>query len=143
VVAVSSSQRSKVVAFARKQIGQPYLWLGDGILKPGFDCSGLTLMAWLQAGVILPHNSGQQAVLLHAVAYTKATKSRLQLGDVIFYYGSVDEPASISHCAIYTGVNAEDGLKEVVAAVDTAHGVMQHDMFWALAPCGFGFVGHS
>lgn len=140
-MAITAADRRAVVKFARDQVGQPYRWLGDGIQKPGFDCSGLVLMSWLQAGVTLPHQSGQQAALLKAVPYSWANKEKLQAGDVVFYYGDVAHPASISHCAIYVGPGV--GYKRVVAAVDTAHGVMEHTMFWALTPSGFGYVEHD
>jgi cell wall-associated NlpC family hydrolase len=137
---ITTDDRRAVVAYALAQRGQPYLWLGAG--PGGFDCSGLVLSAWARAGVILPHNSGAQAKELQAVPYTKASKSKLQLGDVIFYYGSPRHPESITHCALYVGKNSL-GLKQVVAAVDETHGVMEHGMFWALAPCAFGYVGHG
>ena len=47
-----------VIAYAQAQIGEPYLWGAEG---PGsFDCSGLTMKAWQQAGVYLSHYTGAQ-----------------------------------------------------------------------------------
>src|SRR4029453_9526198 len=44
-----SGSAAAVVAYARAQVGKPYCYGGSG---PGcFDCSGLTMMAWRQAGV--------------------------------------------------------------------------------------------
>ncbi|HEV2894405.1 MAG TPA: NlpC/P60 family protein, partial [Actinomycetota bacterium] len=49
-----SGSAAAAVAYARAQVGKPYCYGGSG---PGcFDCSGLTLMAWAQAGVSLPHS---------------------------------------------------------------------------------------
>jgi cell wall-associated NlpC family hydrolase len=46
------------VAYAQQQLGKPYCYAGSG--PSCFDCSGLTLAAWAQAGVSLPHNSESQ-----------------------------------------------------------------------------------
>ena len=47
-----------VIAFAQAQIGEPYLWGAAG--PSSWDCSGLTQMAWAQAGVYLSHYTGYQ-----------------------------------------------------------------------------------
>ena len=80
----------KVLDFACAQIGDPYQWAADG---PGsWDCSGLTMMAWREAGVSLPHSSKLQA------GYgTSVSVSDLRAGDLVFYH------SPISHVAIYIG----------------------------------------
>jgi peptidoglycan DL-endopeptidase CwlO len=81
---------SAVVAYARAQVGKPYCYGGSG---PGcFDCSGLTMMAWQQAGVSLPHSSAAQ----YSVG-RRISASELQPGDLIFYY------SPISHVSVYIG----------------------------------------
>ena len=66
-----------------------------------FDCSGLTMMAWAQAGVALPHSSSAQYGSGPHIA-----ESDLQPGDLVFYY------SPISHVGMYIGngmiVNAEN-----------------------------------
>jgi cell wall-associated NlpC family hydrolase len=48
------------IAFARHQIGCPYLWGGTGPCSTGFDCSGLVMMAYRSAGVgTVPRTTGQ------------------------------------------------------------------------------------
>lgn len=47
-----ATKAAKALAFARAQVGKPYVW---GATGPGsYDCSGLTQAAWKAAGVTLP-----------------------------------------------------------------------------------------
>lgn len=72
------------------QLGKPYVW---GATGPGsFDCSGLMLWAWAQAGVSLPHFSGAQYEQTMRVGLQD-----LQPGDLIFYYHPIE------HVAMYIG----------------------------------------
>lgn len=127
---------AKAVAYALTKVGKTYQFAAAG--PDRFDCSGLIAASWLAGGVVLPHQSGQQAKQVHAVPATAANKKQLRPGDLVFYYGSVDEPASITHVAIYVGRSGP--LWMVVAAVDERYGVKKHRMNWALKPSGFGYV---
>lgn len=80
----------KVLDYAFAQLGKPYVYAAAG--PDAFDCSGLTMMAWRQAGVYLPHSSRMQYDQGRKVA-----KSELQPGDLVYYY------YPISHVAIYIG----------------------------------------
>ena len=92
-VVAPNARVGKVLAYACAQLGDPYRWAGDG--PTTFDCSGLTLSAWRQAGVSLPHNAAMQA------GYgTKVGKDALQPGDLVFF-GS-----PIHHVGIYIGGGA-------------------------------------
>ena len=85
-----SGSAAAAVSYARAQVGDPYCYGGAG---PGcFDCSGLTMMAWQQAGVSLPHSSAAQYNVGRRIS-----ASELQPGDLIFYY------SPISHVSIYIG----------------------------------------
>jgi peptidoglycan DL-endopeptidase CwlO len=85
-----SGSAAAVVAYARAQVGKPYCYGGSG---PGcFDCSGLTMMAWRQAGVSLPHSSASQYNVGRRIS-----ASELQPGDLVFYY------SPISHVSVYIG----------------------------------------
>jgi peptidoglycan DL-endopeptidase CwlO len=79
-----------VIRYAYAQLGKPYQWGATG--PGGFDCSGLTMMAWAQAGVSLPHSSRAQIGIGRQV-----TQSELQPGDLIFRY------SPISHVSLYVG----------------------------------------
>jgi len=81
---------SSVVAYARAQVGKPYCYGGSG--SACFDCSGLTMRAWQQAGVSLPHSSAAQ----YSVG-RRVSAGELQPGDLIFYY------SPISHVSVYIG----------------------------------------
>ena len=90
-VSVSASgAAATAVAFARAQLGEPYVWGAAG--PDSWDCSGLTMMAWKAAGVSLPHSSSMQYS-----SGRKVSRSNLQPGDLVFYY------SPISHVAIYIG----------------------------------------
>jgi cell wall-associated NlpC family hydrolase len=76
--------------FARQQLGEPYVFGAAG--PDAWDCSGLTMMAWRQAGVSLPHSSRQQ----YAVS-RKISQSELRPGDLVLFY------SDMHHVGIYAG----------------------------------------
>jgi cell wall-associated NlpC family hydrolase len=76
---------------AKSVLGAPYVW-GSADPSVGFDCSGLTMWAWAQAGVYLPHSSAAQYAALPHVPL-----SEIQPGDLLFFY------SPISHVALYVG----------------------------------------
>lgn len=78
------------LAFAKEQLGDKYKYAAAGPDK--WDCSGLTMKAWAEAGVKLPHNAAAQYKI-----GTKIKKADLQPGDLVFFY---DGP---SHVGIYAG----------------------------------------
>jgi peptidoglycan DL-endopeptidase CwlO len=86
-----SSQVGAVIAYARAQLGKPYVYDTSG--PDTFDCSGLTMMAWTQAGVSMPHYSGAQYSMFPHVAL-----DQLQPGDLVF-----KGPGGSEHVALYVG----------------------------------------
>jgi cell wall-associated NlpC family hydrolase len=78
---------------AYSALGVPYKWGGSNP-DEGFDCSGLTMWSWAQAGVSLPHSSSAQYGAIPHVS-----KDALKPGDLLFFY----QP--ISHVAMYVGNN--------------------------------------
>jgi cell wall-associated NlpC family hydrolase len=91
--APGSGQAAIAVQAALTQVGQPYSW--GGAAPGGFDCSGLVMWAFQQAGIALPHSS--QAL---AHGGQPVSLSELQPGDVLTFYSDA------SHAGIYIG----DGL---------------------------------
>ncbi len=78
------------VRFAIDQIGEPYVWGATG--PNSWDCSGLLVRAWQEAGVQLPRVSWEQAY-----AGTPVSKADLQPGDLVAFF------SPISHIGIYIG----------------------------------------
>jgi peptidoglycan DL-endopeptidase CwlO len=92
----SGSGGQRAVSWARGRLGLPYQWGGAG---PGsYDCSGLTMKAWAQAGVYLPHSSRLQYAQAEKISY-----GQLRPGDLIFYATSPSNPSTIHHVTMYIG----------------------------------------
>ncbi len=85
-----SGRAAAAVNYAMAQVGKSYVYGAAG--PNAFDCSGLTMMAWAQAGVALPHSSGAQYNSGPRIA-----ASDLRPGDLVFYY------SPISHVGMYIG----------------------------------------
>jgi cell wall-associated NlpC family hydrolase len=84
----TSAKRNLVVAFAMAQVGEPYEYGAAGPNK--WDCSGLTMMAYKQAGINLPHSAATQGMMGKAVTSP-------QVGDLIFWKNNVN------HVAMFLG----------------------------------------
>jgi cell wall-associated NlpC family hydrolase len=114
------------IAFAKAQLGEPYVWGGAG--PSTWDCSGLTMRAWQSAGVYLPHYSVAQYF-----ATTPISASALRPGDLVFW-GSSSSPSSIHHVAMYLG----GGL--IIHAPRTGRPVSIDSMYYWIPPNFFGRV---
>ncbi|MEO6468349.1 MAG: C40 family peptidase [Acidimicrobiia bacterium] len=79
-----------VVAYAVQQLGKPYVFAAAG--PDTFDCSGLTLMAWRQAGVSMAHFAATQYE-----EFPRVSVDALAPGDLVFFY------PTIHHVGIYIG----------------------------------------
>ena len=109
------------VRVALSKLGDPYVFAAAG--PNAFDCSGLTMYAWGQAGVSLPHNAAAQAADVQPISY-----GQLQPGDLVFY-GS-----PIYHVGIYVGGG------NVVEANNPSTGVIEASVFWDGIPVEYGRV---
>jgi cell wall-associated NlpC family hydrolase len=106
--APTSGSGSGAVHAAQTQLGVPYVWAG-ATPGGGFDCSGLTMWAWGQAGVSLPHSAQAQYDSIEHVSL-----GDLQPGDLIFYA----DGGYIYHVVMYVGGG------QVIQAQDTGTNVM-------------------
>jgi cell wall-associated NlpC family hydrolase len=106
---------------ARSRIGDPYV---SGGTKPGgFDCSGLMVWSFGQAGIKLPRTSFQQYKEGVAVP-----KTAIAAGDLVFF--NTAGPGA-SHVGVATSPT------RVISA--TSHGVMEHPI--ATGYWGSHYVG--
>ena len=97
------------VAAAESQLGVPYVW-GGATPGVGFDCSGLTMWAWGQAGVSLAHGATEQYYEIPHVSL-----SALQPGDLVFYGNA----SFLEHVVMYIG----NGM--VIQAEQTGTNIME------------------
>ncbi|MFD7013517.1 NlpC/P60 family protein [Streptomyces sp. NPDC059928] len=87
---------SLAVAFARAQLGTPYVWGGNGPADGGFDCSGLTQAAYHAAGINIPRVAQTQ---YNAGPHIPANSPLMSGGLLFFGTGA----GSITHVGIYSG----------------------------------------
>ncbi|WP_031069451.1 C40 family peptidase [Streptomyces sp. NRRL WC-3742] len=91
----SAEGAAAAVAFARSKIGLPYIWGGEG--PAGYDCSGLTMMAWRVGGRQLNHFAADQYAQSTPVTYRQ-----LRPGDLVFWTDT-GRAADIHHVGLYIG----------------------------------------
>jgi cell wall-associated NlpC family hydrolase len=87
----NASKAQIAVQAAYSVVGTQYVW-GSSDPSVGLDCSGVTVYAWRQAGVSLPHSSEAQYSM-----FPKIPLSAVQPGDLV-YYGNYGP-----HISIYVG----------------------------------------
>ncbi|MFE6838654.1 NlpC/P60 family protein [Streptomyces sp. NPDC057705] len=86
----SSGRAAAAVMAARSAVGRPYVWGSTG--PSGFDCSGLMVWSYRQAGVSLPRTSQAQR---HAGRQVPLSQARP--GDLVTYRSDA------SHVGMYVG----------------------------------------
>ncbi|TDC87840.1 NlpC/P60 family protein [Actinomadura sp. 7K507] len=87
---VGTGKAAQALRAAMSKIGRPYVWGAAG--PSSFDCSGLTMWAYKQVGINLPHYTGSQWN-----AGTHVSRSQLQPGDLVFFY------SDLHHMGMYVG----------------------------------------
>jgi cell wall-associated NlpC family hydrolase len=91
-----SGTAATVIAFARAQLGVPYLT--GGTTRAGYDCSGLVLASYGAAGLGLNRTAAAQYAQGINVPLTA-----LAPGDTVFFATDLTKAATIYHTAIYIG----------------------------------------
>jgi cell wall-associated NlpC family hydrolase len=117
----TSAEARAAIEFARQQLGEPYVWAAAG--PDAWDCSGLTMMAWRQGGISLPHYSAAQYQQTKHIS-----AADLKAGDLVFWGTS---PNTIHHVALYIGNG------QIIQAPRTGDVVKVSSLF-ATAPNFFG-----
>jgi cell wall-associated NlpC family hydrolase len=96
----TGTQADTAVKFVFGQIHCPYVYGGTGPCNAGFDCSGLMMTAWQQAGISIPRVSYDQMGSLPPVSlHTSSgafTTANLEPGDILGFAGN-------SHVGMYVG----------------------------------------
>ena len=85
-----NTRGSIALKYALKQVGDVYVWAAAGPTR--WDCSGLTMRAFQQAGVSLPHSSRIQVKYGKSISF-----GAVKPGDLLFFGNP------ISHVSIYMG----------------------------------------
>jgi cell wall-associated NlpC family hydrolase len=103
IAATGNAQIDAVLAFAKAQLGKPYVFAAAG--PDTYDCSGLTAAAYAQAGVTLIRQSGMQSTQGTPVDFLNTP---ILAGDLVFTAGSAT-PGVISHVGI--AINATQWIQ--------------------------------
>ncbi|WP_420112868.1 NlpC/P60 family protein [Pseudactinotalea sp.] len=91
----SSGANAAALAWARTQLGKPYVYGAAG--PNSYDCSGLTMQAYRNAGITIPRTSRDQYYAGDLVPV-----GQMKPGD-LFFYSRNGSPSGIYHVAIYAG----------------------------------------
>ena len=121
----ASSKAEKVIAVAKAKLGKPYVF---GAVGPrSYDCSGLLMEAYREAGVSLPHSA-------YIIGYSlgkKVSRSELERGDIVCFNTIADSDLS-DHVGIYLGggsfLHASSGQGRVV--ISTLTGFYANAFSW-------------
>lgn len=82
-----------ITDLAMLYLGAPYLWGGRSLY--GIDCSGLVQVVYRMAGVALPRDASQQALVGYSISLSVARE-----GDVAFF---ANPEGRVVHTGIYIG----------------------------------------
>ena len=91
----SGDLRTELVKTAKRFLGVPYRW-GGSTVKDGFDCSGLTMVAYRLNGLNLPRVSRNQFRAGKAVS-----EAKLSPGDLVFF--ATKGGQRVTHVGMYVG----------------------------------------
>ncbi|GAA1655766.1 C40 family peptidase [Fodinicola feengrottensis] len=93
---------STTVRYAYAQLNKPYVFAADG--PDSFDCSGLTLAAYRQVGISLPHSAHEQYQMSPHIS-----RGAVEAGDLVFFnnFGHVGIAISNSR-VIHAPTEGED-----------------------------------
>lgn len=85
-------------AVMQEYLGVPYVFGGDG--KSGIDCSAMSRRLYAAIGVSLPRIAQDQYDAVRHIP-----EPQVQPGDLVFFTGTYDAGAYITHVGVYAGNN--------------------------------------
>ncbi len=86
-----------IIAYARRQIGRPYIWGGTG--PAGYDCSGIVYAAYKAADLTIPRTTFEQWPF-----GIRVPAGQEQPGDLVFFStGPGNGPGRPGHVALVIG----------------------------------------
>lgn len=94
MAAARDTAAATAIAYARRQLGKPYLWGATG--PSAYDCSGLAMEAYRSAGISIARTTFDQWK-------TEAHVSDPQPGDLVFFAGSDGTMTDPGHVGIVIG----------------------------------------
>ena len=89
----SLERGEQAAGYALTMVGKPYRYGGSS--PKGFDCSGLVMYSYKNAGLALPHNTDKQRSASRSIKLAE-----LRRGDLLFFN---QEGKKYGHVAIYVG----------------------------------------
>ncbi len=124
----ASKERQKLIEYAQKYIGTPYVWAGES--PSGFDCSGFTGYVYKSMGKELPRRAVDQYN-----ACKKIKERAVQKGDLVFF----DNGSGVSHVGM---VISEKGEPVVMIHASSSQGVIRTAIdssdYWKSRLKGYG-----
>ena len=94
---VASNAAGVAIEFTKQQLGEPYLWGGNG--PDAWDCSGILVKAFAAANVKIPRVANDQ----YEKGGAHLPVREAQPGDLIFWAYNTADPRSVHHVAMYLG----------------------------------------
>ncbi|TWP49378.1 NlpC/P60 family protein [Lentzea tibetensis] len=96
---VASAAASTAIDFTKQQLGEPYLWGGNG--PDAWDCSGILVKAFAAAGIKIPRVANDQ--YRKGGAFLPVRDA--QPGDLLFWAYDRSNPETVHHVGMYLGNN--------------------------------------
>jgi peptidoglycan DL-endopeptidase CwlO len=97
----NSNAVSGAIAFAKSQVGDPYVFAGYG--PNAWDCSGLTKASYASVGVYIGSHSSNNQWATMAAEKRLVPINDLAAGDLLFYSSGGSKNASKYHVTLYIG----------------------------------------
>jgi hypothetical protein len=94
---VASNAAGVAIEFTKQQLGEPYLWGGNG--PDAWDCSGILVKAFAAANIKIPRVANDQ----YEKGGAHLPVRDAQPGDLIFWAYNRADPRSVHHVGMYLG----------------------------------------